>query len=140
MKCSPGEPNKCGKNAQCDPKTGFCICNSDSQDFPHCCFPSCNIDGKCVNRKCQCIGEGKYPKCQEACTDDCKEEEQCIKVIFYYQLKKIGKNNLFLVRLVEDSNVAADEIISWSMESARNAAKEQLQQEMELIQQYRKLS
>ena len=94
VKCSTEEADKCGKNAQCDPETGLCICHSDSQDFPHCCYPSCNIDGKCVEGKCQCIGDGKYPRCQEACIEECKEEEQCSKVYNLHIEKGLTKSQI----------------------------------------------
>ena len=81
VKCSPGEHEKCtAKNSQCGSKVGECICHHPKQDYPHCCYPSCGIDGRCVNGKCQCIGSGKYPNCEWACDKACKKGEQCVKV------------------------------------------------------------
>merc|ERR1719153_1964124 len=59
----------CGPNSRCDRKHRVCVCNSPAQEYPNCCWPSCRgMDAVCVKGgPCQCIGNGKYPDCQEVC-------------------------------------------------------------------------
>merc|ERR1719430_2549215 len=72
----------CGPNSHCDRKQGVCVCNSPAQDYPNCCWPSCRgMDAVCVNGgPCQCIGNGKYPDCEEVCGEGCGDGEICKKV------------------------------------------------------------
>merc|ERR1719430_3108047 len=72
----------CGANSRCDRKQRVCVCNSPAQDYPNCCFPSCRgMDAVCViGGPCKCIGNGKYPDCEEVCGEGCGDGEICKKV------------------------------------------------------------
>ena len=39
-RCEEGD-GSCGEHSHCDRDQGVCVCNSQKQDYPNCCYPSC---------------------------------------------------------------------------------------------------